>query len=128
MKGLHSELGVARGSAFVPWVWQTQGLVVDGVVLSEKGRLQVCPKGRCAPREGIVLGKLQVGPEMRGILCGWLEAPVGPELDVGQRSGKLPVTGKSWLFQSVRYGVTLHLPGCSYPRIMVQRLPWWSNG
>ena len=22
MKGLHSELGVARGSAVVPWVWQ----------------------------------------------------------------------------------------------------------
>ena len=86
------------------------------------------PKGGVHQREGIVLGKLQVGPEMWGILCGWLEALVGPELDVGQRSGKLPVTGKSWLFQSVRYRVTLHLPGFSYPKIMVQRLPWWSNG
>ena len=79
-------------------------------------------------REGLVLEKLQVGPEMRGILCEGLEALVGPELEVGQRSGKLPVTCKSWLFRSVRYGVTLHLPGLSYPKIMVQRLPWWSNG
>ena len=37
------------------------------------------PKGGVHQREGIVLGKLQVGPEMQGILCGWLEALVGPE-------------------------------------------------
>ena len=37
------------------------------------------PKGGVHQREGIVLGKLQVGPEMQGILCGWLEALGGPE-------------------------------------------------
>ena len=61
VKGLHPELGVARGSAVVPWVWQTQGLVVDGVVLSEKGRLQVCPKGRCAPKGGYCPGEAAGG-------------------------------------------------------------------
>ena len=86
MKDLHSELGVARESAVVPWVWQKLGgwWPVGRYSVKKEGS-RCAPKGGVPQREGIILGKLQVGPETRGVLCECLEALVGAELDVGAK-------------------------------------------
>ena len=134
------QMRTSEGSSFRAWcskrvsccplgLAETRGLVASGEVLSEKGRLQVCPKGRCAPKGGYYPGEAAGGSwdagrpvwVLRG--SGWCWVGCG-----GKDQGSCQLLVKSCLLWAVCYRVTLHLLGLSYLKIMVQGLPWWSNG
>ena len=111
-------LGLADSGAGGGWggsQWKRKGPGVPQREVCTKGR--VLSWGSC--RWVLRCGASYVGGWRLWLVLSWTW---------GKDQGSCQYTGKSWLFQSVRYRVTLHLPGFSYPKIMVQRLPWWSNG